>query len=211
MTIMMKNSKASQEVQNLLMKKKLIPVIRGANFLQAEELISACIAGGCRIIEMTYTNKDASRVIKGLAPTLCIGAGTILTVEMAKDAIESGAHFIVSPNINEAVADYCLQAGILYIPGCLTPTEIAIAAVRELSLVKLFPGSSVEMSYLKSMAGPFPNIKFMVTGGVGLDNFSGWLEAGASCLGIGGGLLENPSKIPQLLKKMQQEAEKYGR
>ena len=180
-------------------ESKLVPVVRGNNAAEAIAIIEGCIAGGLRIIEMTVTNPDAAEVMEKYRndDRVLIGAGSILNVELLQIAIDAGARFIVSPNYNDAVRIRCNDNDLLYIPGCFTPTEIAEASNNGIHFVKIFPGGTVGFDYLNAVKGPMPHMSFMVTGGVDNDNYLQWLEAGASCVGLGSSLTKDVSKIKE--------------
>lgn len=176
----------SKVLDNIL-AGKLVAVVRGKDKEEGSKIIDACREAKLSLIEITYTNKDASELIKkySMDEELCVGAGTVVNVETAKNAIESGAKFIVGPNFDEDLAVYCNENEILYIPGCLTPTEIIRAQKYNCKIVKLFPGELVGPKYIKAIKAPIPDIKIMVTGGVDKENINQWLENGAEALGIG--------------------------
>ena len=115
---------------------------------------------------------------------------------MAKLYIDLGAEFIVSPVINPAIAEETLAKGILWIPGCLTPTEVALAESLGAPLVKIFPGDLVGPSFLKSIKPLFPTTKFMVTGGVEVEaeNIKNWLAVGVVALGLGSKLFQQTGR-----------------
>lgn len=167
---------------------KIVAVIRGNNKEEAEEIIKGVIEGGIKIIEVTYTNKDASQIIKSLVgkyKDVVIGAGSVLTLDTAKEAIEAGSQFIVGPNFDALISKCCSESKVDYIPGCVTPTEIVNALSTGVKMIKLFPGEAVGPKYIKSIKAPIKEVKIMVTGGVNLDNIEEWISNGADALGIG--------------------------
>ena len=106
-----------------------------------------------------------------------IGAGTVINEEQAKSAVEAGAKFIVSPGFSDEVARYCIANGVPYYPGCVTPTEIMRALSYGLNIVKFFPaGVYGGLKAMKALAAPFPQIKFIPTGGVDLANLKEYLD-----------------------------------
>ncbi|WP_238883467.1 bifunctional 4-hydroxy-2-oxoglutarate aldolase/2-dehydro-3-deoxy-phosphogluconate aldolase [Clostridium sp. YIM B02551] len=185
--------KTQEEVLNSILNKKLVAVVRGENLEEGKNIITASKDAGITSIEITYTNKDASELIKHFIndEDLCVGAGTVTNIKIAKEAIESGATFIVGPNFDEEIAEYCNNKKVLYIPGCITPSEIIKAQKYKCSMVKIFPGDLVGPKFIKAIKTPIPNIKYMVTGGVNLENMEEWIKAGTDALGIGSVLTEN--------------------
>ncbi|MCT8975919.1 bifunctional 2-keto-4-hydroxyglutarate aldolase/2-keto-3-deoxy-6-phosphogluconate aldolase [Clostridium sp. CX1] len=171
-----------------IIKNKIVAVIRGNNKEEAEGIIKAAIHGGIKIVEVTYTNKDASEIIKGLVnkyADVVIGAGSVLNVDTAREAIEAGAQFIVGPNFHSSINKYCQDKRIDYVPGCFTPTEVVNALSEGVELIKLFPGEVLGPKYIKAIKAPIKNVRVMVTGGVNLENIEEWLNSGADALGIG--------------------------
>lgn len=171
-----------------IIKNKIVAVIRGNNKEEAEAIIEGAIEGGIKIIEVTYTNKDASQIIKSLVnkyDDVVIGAGSVLNINTAREAIEAGSQFIVGPNFHSTINKYCQDKKVDYIPGCFTPTEVANALNEGVKLIKLFPGEVLGPKYIKAIKAPIKDVRIMVTGGVNLENIEEWLNSGADALGIG--------------------------
>jgi len=164
-----------------------------------QKIISACYAGGIRILEFTRRQKNAVAVFSELRPwirsefpDLVFGAGTIYDAANAKVFIDMGADFIVSPAMDDKVGSICLQKEITWIPGCLTPTEIYRAEQIEAAIIKIFPiVASGGPAYIRAMHGPSPFTRFMPTGQLEPteESLQPWLEAGAYCVGLGSGLV----------------------
>ncbi len=180
------------EIISKLREKKIVTVVRGKTEEEALNIANACIKGGITCIEVTYTNPAASHVINTLKTTyknnihVCIGAGTVLDAPTAKNAIEAGASYIVSPAFNAEVATLCNRYAIPYIPGCMTIQEMITAMEHGSEVIKLFPGSVLGENYIKAIKSPLPHMSIMVTGGVTLDNAASWLAKGVDAIGIGG-------------------------
>lgn len=175
-----------------IIANKVVGVIRADSEAQALKIVDACVKGGLKVIEVTFTIPNAINVIssiqKSFGDKIILGAGTVLDVETTKDAIDAGCKFIVSPGFHLKTALYCNQNNIPYIPGCMTVTEMMTAINHGADLVKLFPGDFFGPTFVKSIKGPLPNIKIMPTGGVDLDNILEWFKNGAACVGIGSAL-----------------------
>ncbi|RFS24675.1 bifunctional 4-hydroxy-2-oxoglutarate aldolase/2-dehydro-3-deoxy-phosphogluconate aldolase [Chitinophaga silvatica] len=161
-------------------------------------VMQACYDGGLRVFEFTSRGANARKNFtilreKKLAsmPDLYLGIGTIKQAEDAAIYSGLGADFIVSPIIDPATAEYCRSARLLWIPGCMTPTEISLAEKQGAKLIKLFPGNVLGPGYVKAIKPLFPNLKFMPTGGVEPteDSIASWLETGVVCVGMGSNLL----------------------
>ena len=164
-------------------------------------VLKASYAGGIRVFEFTNRGGNAPENFKALLeyrnanlPDLKLGIGTIKTVEQAQQYISIGADFIVSPIVKEDIAKLAFTNAILWVPGCMTPTEINFAEELGASLVKLFPGDTLGPGFLKAIKPLFPGLKFMPTGGVDVnkENIDSWLNAGVTALGFGSKLFQAP-------------------
>ncbi|KFF12566.1 bifunctional 4-hydroxy-2-oxoglutarate aldolase/2-dehydro-3-deoxy-phosphogluconate aldolase [Flavobacterium hydatis] len=162
-------------------------------------ILKALYQSGIRIIE--YTNRGENALVNFAAlrtiasqemPDLLLGIGTVKTAKIAKEFIDLGADFIVSPIVSAEVAKIVLEHNLAWIPGCLTPTEIHQAQVYGARLVKIFPGNLVGSSYVQSIKDIFPDLLFMPTGGVEPEeqNLKSWFDAGVSAVGMGSKLLK---------------------
>ena len=175
----------------------LLAVVRGESRRAALEVVGALIEGGVLGIEITFTTPEAVRVIRDLdeeyGDSILLGAGTVTTDEQVERAAEAGASFLVSPGSDPKLLPAMLGTGLLVLPGILTPSEVMLARRLGAQAVKLFPGSSGGTSYLRALRGPFPDVRFVPTGGVSLENINDWFAAGAFAVGAGGALA--PSSI----------------
>jgi Entner-Doudoroff aldolase len=154
--------------------------------------LEAAIAGGFRIVEVTLTTPDALEHIAALGERhgLLVGAGTVLTVDLAKEAMAAGARFLVSPVVDPAVITFCRQHDLVSVPGTLTPTEMMTAHRAGADLVKLFPGPANGPEFVRAVRGPLPFLRIFPTSGVTEDNIDAWLQAGAFGLGFVGSLFD---------------------
>jgi 2-dehydro-3-deoxyphosphogluconate aldolase/(4S)-4-hydroxy-2-oxoglutarate aldolase len=173
-------------------RHQLMVAVRTDTPDRAYEAARACIKGGVRLIEITFSVPQAEEVIRKLSvdDRVAVGAGTILSIREAQKAIKAGASYIVSPNFDEKIVRFVKKEGVLSIPGACTPTEIYRAYRAGGDIIKLFP--FVEMgglNFLKVIRGPMPFIKFMLSGGVTLDNISTYLSANASCILVGSSII----------------------
>ena len=185
-----------KELLSELHRSRLVAVIRSKTSDEAVATATAAGDAGVKFVEVTFTVPGALKVIETLAqrPDLHVGAGTVLSPEQARAAIAAGAQFVVAPSLELDLIPICHEAGIACFPGAATATEIITAARRGADLVKIFPADCVGGPYfIRQMAGPFPEIRFMVSGGVSLDNVKDYVRAGVTgiCLGSAylGGLL----------------------
>lgn len=127
-----------------------------------------------------------------------IGAGSVVSVAGAHQAVEAGASFLISPGLSAAVVEFAREHDVAVLPGIATPTEVQQAMALGLSAVKLFPAAQLGgAAYLRALAGPFPAMRFVPTGGVDFDNADDYLAHGALAVGIGGQLTQ-PAGIEAL-------------
>ena len=172
----------------------VVAVDRGNSKEVGVEISKACVKGGVKALEVTYTNKFANDIIKELSEIyegqddVVIGAGTVLDAETARAAMLAGAKYIVSPAFDLETAKICNRYKVPYLPGIMTINEIIAAHEAGVDFVKLFPGSAFGQGYVKAIKGPLPYANIMVTGGVNIDNLDSWIKAGVDAVGIGGEL-----------------------
>lgn len=177
------------EVLKALSDAKVVAVVRGNSPEEATEISKAAIDGGIQAIELTYTTPFIEDTFKALRNSdALIGAGSVLDSETARHAILNGAKFIVSPSFKAEIAAMCNRYSVPYLPGCMTIKEMVVALENGSDIIKLFPANQFAPSFISSVKGPLPNITIMPTGGVGLDNFNEWLDAGAVAVGLGSDL-----------------------
>lgn len=171
-------------------KEGIVAVIRAKDHEEAKEYINACAKGGIRAVELTYSIPNVVELINELRDdkNLILGVGSVLNAKMAKDAILAGAKYVVSPGYSEEVNDVCKELNTLYLPGCMTVSEIMNAQDKGNKMVKLFPGDVFGPKYVKAIKAPIPNIEIMPTGGVDINNVEKWFEMGVSCVGVGSSL-----------------------
>lgn len=173
--------------------QSLIAVVRGASRPAALEVSNALIEGGVEAIEIAYTTPEADRVLADLenehGNNVLLGAGTVTTPDQIERSVVAGASFLVSPGFDPELVSQMKQTGLAFIPGVLTPSEVMAALRLEIDTVKLFPGSFGGPSYAKSLLGPFPEVSFVPTGGVSLENVDAWFAAGVSAVGVGSALV----------------------
>ena len=184
-----------QEVLDRMVREGLIPVVRVSASQEAMDVADALKAAGVSLIEITMTVQGAMGVIKALSrkfgEEVVIGAGTVLDAETGKEALLSGARFLVSPSLNLDLIHLARQAGAVVIPGALTPTEIVTAWNTHADTVKVFPVGQVGgPEYIKALKGPLPQIPLVPTGGVNIHNAGAFIRAGAAALGVGGELVD---------------------
>jgi 2-dehydro-3-deoxyphosphogluconate aldolase/(4S)-4-hydroxy-2-oxoglutarate aldolase len=182
------------ETLDALLASGVVAVIRMKDPERLSKVVIAIREGGVKCIEITMTVPGAVEVIAALVktapPDVIVGAGTVTDRGTANDVVSAGAKFVVSPVFRLDVVTVTKAAGAVAIPGCYTPTEILTAWEAGADIVKVFPATSLGPNYFKDVAGPFPHIRLMPTGGVTVDNVGEWVKAGAVAVGIGSDLLD---------------------
>jgi 2-dehydro-3-deoxyphosphogluconate aldolase / (4S)-4-hydroxy-2-oxoglutarate aldolase len=167
---------------------RLVAVVRSKSTEEALATANAVVEGGVKFIEITFSVPGALDVIDSVAGEgrLHVGAGTVLSNEQAEEAMGAGAEFIVSPSLELNLIPICREANVACIPGAATPTEILTAARASADLVKIFPADTLGgPHFVRQMVGPFPELRFMVSGGVSLTNVKEYVQVGVTgiCLG----------------------------
>lgn len=155
----------------------------------AVPLAQALMEGGLPCAEVTFRTAAAEEAMKRIAksfPALLLGAGTVLTVDQVKAAVDAGATFIVSPGTSTTVVQYCVEHAITVVPGVATPTEVQTALELGVDIVKFFPAeANGGVAYLKALSGPFKHVRFIPTGGVDESNMLSYLAL-PNVLAVGG-------------------------
>lgn len=187
-----------QQIIMQLKQQGVLPLFYHSDQKTCLEVTKALYDAGIRIIEFTNRGEAALENFKALVAArnesmkdLLLATGTIRTAEQASKFIEAGADFLVSPVFDAAVCDIAYMNKVLWIPGCMTPTEIHIAENAGCRLVKLFPGNVLGPSFVSGIKELFPAMEFMPTGGVEVnkENISEWFNAGVCAVGLGSKLI----------------------
>jgi len=167
----------------------LLAVVRGPTEELAVRMVEALVAGGVKGIEITYSTPNAGQVVKLLRAKyqeqILLGMGTLTDPSQPAEALQAGAEFIVTPHFDADLARTMVATGLVVMIGALSPTEVFQAYKAGSDIVKVFPGSLVGPSYIKSLHGPYPYIPMMPTGGVKAENIKDWFAAGAAAVGAG--------------------------
>lgn len=158
---------------------KRIPVVTLNSVEETAPVLKALKAYGINCAEITFRTACAEEAIKAAVrefPDMNVGAGTVINGGQCRRALAAGAKFIVSPGLSEEVAGICGEAGVPYYPGCVTPTEIMKAISLGLTVLKFFPANVYGgLKALKALSAPFPQVKFIPTGGINKDNIDEYL------------------------------------
>lgn len=183
--------------------EKYIPVVVIKELSETDRILTALRANGITCAEITFRTACASEAIAYACkhyPDFAIGAGTVINAEQCRLALDAGARFIVSPGLSVAVAEICKEHNVPYYPGCVTPTEIMQALELGLTTVKFFPAHVYGgLKALKALSAPFPQVKFIPTGGVDRSNIDEFL-AFDKVAAIGGSFF-----VKEALEKMEEQ------
>ena len=160
--------------------EKYIPVVVIKELSETDKILSALKADGINCAEITFRTACAEEAIEYAVknyPKMSIGAGTVINAEQCRAALKAGAKFIVSPGLSVSVAEVCRENGVPYYPGCVTPTEIMQALELGITTVKFFPANIYGgLKALKALSAPFPQVRFIPTGGVDRGNIDEFLS-----------------------------------
>ena len=185
----------SEQILKRIGEVGIVPVVRASSSQHALDAVEAIEAGGIPIVEITMTVPNAistiRQVVASCGDRVLVGAGTICNANQARESIDAGARFLVSPGLSVAVLEVARTLGVPAIPGALTPTEIMAASEAGAKAIKIFPCGSVGgAKYVKALRGPFPDLNFIPTGGVNPANIGEFFAAGAFAVGMGSDLID---------------------
>lgn len=188
-----------QTIIQKVLDKKVIAIVRGIYGEDCLKLAEALHKGGVEMMEVTFdqsnpaafsrTTDTIAMLVRKMEGRMVIGAGTVTSLETLELAKNAGARFIVSPDTNAAVIKATVEAGMVSMPGAMTPTEIVTAHALGADFVKVFPTSGLGASYIKAVCAPLNHIRLLAVGGVSEKNISEFLKAGCVGAGVGGNLV----------------------
>lgn len=187
-----------KSVINTIIDQGFLPLFYYESPAVSLEIVKTLYRAGVRTLE--YTNRGAAALgnftflkqeLATCCPDLQLGIGTIKTPAEAEAFIKAGADYIIAPVVNPAVARVTQEAGLMWVPGCMTPTEIFLAQENGAALVKIFPANIVGPNFISSIKELFPGLLFMPTGGVEIEpeNLRNWFKAGVCAVGMGSKLI----------------------
>ncbi|MBL7816506.1 MAG: hypothetical protein JNL70_15915 [Saprospiraceae bacterium] len=186
------------KITSNIVNQGILPLYFNADETVSIEILRAIYRAGIRAVEYTNRGEAALKNFGQLVairdaemPDMLLGIGTIKNLEQAKNYLAAGADFLVSPGFVLEVAEYAMANDILYGPGCMTPSEIIAAENAGIKFIKLFPGDLLGPKFMSGIKAIFPNLTFMVTGGVDTTraNIEGWYNAGVKAVGMGSNLV----------------------
>lgn len=171
----------------------VVAILRGDFGASVTTVVEALAAGGVRAIEISLTSRGATALIARVAADapagVVVGAGTVLTVEQAREVRDRGAAFLVSPVVDPEVIAAALDLGLVPFPGAFTPTEVRVALRAGAAAVKLFPADALGPRFVKGLLAPMPGVRLVPTGGVTLELARAFAASGAWAVGVGSPLL----------------------
>ncbi|MCI8422330.1 MAG: bifunctional 4-hydroxy-2-oxoglutarate aldolase/2-dehydro-3-deoxy-phosphogluconate aldolase [Lawsonibacter sp.] len=187
-----------EQTIRMIEQERIIAIVRGIKTDACMKVADALYEGGIRLMEITFNQKDPSsfaltaQAISAIGAkykdTMLVGAGTVTTPELAEQAAQAGARFIISPDANPEVIRRTRELNMVSMPGAMTPTEILSAHHAGADFVKLFPVGSLGAAYVKAVRAPISHVKLMAVGGINEDNVAEFLRAGTCGAGVGGNL-----------------------
>jgi 2-dehydro-3-deoxyphosphogluconate aldolase/(4S)-4-hydroxy-2-oxoglutarate aldolase len=195
-------------IPQVLLSTRLMAILRAADAATLEPVAHSLAAAGVRCLEVTMTSRGALDVVGRLRSTLpadvLVGAGSVVTGDQARAAIDAGAEFLVSPSTDDEVISLAVAAGVGVYPGAWTATEVVRAWQLGATAVKLFPSSSGGPEHLRQLAAPLPDIPLIAVGGVSADNAADFLAAGAVAVGVGSALTRSIDDAGRLLALLRE-------
>ena len=209
----------AQEILQKILDGKVIAIVRGIGSKDIVKLAEAMEKGGINCIEVTFdqtssetiaeTKKSIAAIKEHLGDRVYVGAGTLMTVEQVHMAVEAGAEYIISPNVNEAVIRETKKLDKVSIPGAMTPTEAAAAYEYGADIVKMFPAGVLGPAYIKAVKAPLKHIPMTAVGGVSPDNCADFIKAGCVGVGVGGNLVSPKLVAEGKFDEITKTAEAY--
>lgn len=196
---------AQEEVAAAIREHRLIAILRLRDHSHVLDIATTLVDNGIRVLEVTLDHPDGLRSVERVAAALAdcavVGAGTVMDVASVRSARDAGGRFCVCPHLDADVVAAANDAGLLPVPGALTPTEIVRATSLGAPFVKLFPAAAVGVGYLSALRGPLRNVQIIPTGGVTADDAPAWLRAGAAAVAIGSELVSGPGELSGLAER----------
>jgi 2-dehydro-3-deoxyphosphogluconate aldolase/(4S)-4-hydroxy-2-oxoglutarate aldolase len=199
----------AQQARTIIERGRVIAILRGNYVGHFKPIARALADAGITAMEVTLNSPQAEQGIREMkaevSDAFLIGAGTVLNESQAYAALSAGAQFIVAPNTNMRVVEFCVERDLCVVPGAYTPTEVMNAVEMGAHMVKLFPA---ELNYFKAIRAPLNLVPFVTTGGVTQDNASEYIKAGAVAVGMGSHLIGDYVKQEGGLDEMTRRAQK---
>lgn len=181
------------DTYELVSKHPLLAILRNVPLEKTIDYAEAAVQGGAPFFEVALNSPNALEQItmlrKHFGDRCSVGAGTAITPEKCKAALDAGAQFLLTPGTPLSVFEYCAKNDVALLPGVLTPTDVATSLEFGYSTMKLFPAGSMPRKYIKDLKGPFDNTNYMAIGGVSPDNIREFFDAGYLSVGLASSLM----------------------
>ena len=196
-----------------LCRRGIIAVVRAKSSQQLLEVARCLLAGGVDCIEITMTTPDALEVIRrcreAMGDEALIGVGSVLSGQIARQAIQAGAQYVVSPILDAGMIAAAHEADVPAVPGAFSPTEIHTATQAGADVVKVFPATRLGPGFFKDLLAPMPHLKLLPTGGVNLDTAGDFIKAGGVTLAVGSALVDKQALATGDMDKIRSLAERF--
>jgi 2-dehydro-3-deoxyphosphogluconate aldolase/(4S)-4-hydroxy-2-oxoglutarate aldolase len=203
----------ADEFYGLVRAEKVIAIVRGVDKTDIADVGEALYEGGIRLMEVTCNTPGFAEMIGILcertAGRMVIGAGTVITRRLCEEALGAGAKYIIAPDVNEEVIEYCVSKDVGVIPGGATATEILTAGRCGAKMVKIFPACAIGAEQIRLLRGPIDNLDFVAVGGVRLNNVDEFMAAGCIGIGIGGEVVNREIVEGRRYRQISQRAREY--
>ena len=181
------------DFREVLKANPLLAILRNVEDGKLEQYVQTVMDGGVSFFEVALNSKNALGQIRKLKEKfqgdILVGAGTVITEELAKNAVEAGADFLLSPSTDIQVLKYCSENQIAFLPGAMTPSEVTTCMSYGYRDIKLFPAGEMPMSYVKSLKGPLDGTEYVAIGGVNEENIQEFFKNGYIGVGLGSNML----------------------
>ena len=181
------------DFREVLKANPLLAILRNVEDGKLEQYVQTVMDGGVSFFEVALNSKNALGQIRKLKERfqndILVGAGTVITEELAKNAMEAGADFLLSPSTDIQVLKYCSENQVAFLPGAMTPSEVTTCMSYGYSDIKLFPAGEMPMSYVKSLKGPLDGTEYVAIGGVNEENIQEFFKNGYIGVGLGSNML----------------------
>lgn len=182
-----------ESVYDQIRTEKIIAIVRGVDAETVVNVAEALYAGGLRLLEITCNTTGVMGIIQQVSQAMdgrmLVGAGTVITEDLARQVHRAGAKYVLAPDVNPEVIKYCLAHDIAVIPGATTATEVLTAYRLGAKIIKLFPAGALGVDYIEQLRGPINNIDLIAVGGVELSNMASFIKAGCIGVGLGNSLI----------------------
>lgn len=181
------------DMQEVFAQRPVLAIMRNVPLEDTLNYAGAVVAGGVKIFEVALNSvhgyEQIAMLRKEFGEDVMIGAGTAITPERAEKALEAGAGFLLTPSTQAEMLEWCRERKVLFLPGALTPSDVAMCVNHGYHTMKLFPAGDMPMSYIKSLKGPFDDTEYVAIGGVSADNIEEFFRRGYLGAGLGSNIM----------------------